>query len=149
MVPGEAEGPLTGGNLSLLVSTLGTPFEMDTNGKLLLIEDIGEAPYRVDSMLNQLRLAGKLQEAAGIIVGDFRNAEPDPKQPSLTLQQVFDDYFAELACPVITGFKIGHCLPHFAVPLGVHAYLSASKRSLTVEPGVKNDPRPEQNWRLP
>ncbi|RYG71314.1 LD-carboxypeptidase [Lentibacillus lipolyticus] len=145
---GEAQGPLVGGNLSLLVSTLGTAFEIDTKGKLLLIEDIGEAPYRVDSMLNQLRLAGKLQEAAGIIVGDFRDAEPDPKQPSLTLQQVFDDYLKRLDCPVVAGFKMGHCFPHVPVPLGARAYLSASGRSLTVEPGVQHDGRSAPERRL-
>ncbi|WP_171046323.1 S66 peptidase family protein [Lentibacillus cibarius] len=136
IVPGEAEGQLVGGNLSLLISTLGTAYEIDTKNKLLLVEDIGEAPYRVDSMLNQLRLAGKLDEAAGIIVGDFADAEPN-KGPSLSLEQVFNDYLANLSCPVMAGFKIGHCFPHFSVPLGAHAVLSTSAKTLTVEPGVQ------------
>ncbi|MGP4106141.1 S66 peptidase family protein [Virgibacillus sp. L01] len=137
LVPGEATGTLVGGNLSLLVSTLGTANEIDTSGKLLLLEDIGEEPYRVDAMLNQLKLAGKLTDTAGIIVGDFAKAEPKKEKPSLSLEQVFHDYFAYLKCPVMSGFKIGHCLPHFSVPLGTAAVLSTAKRSLTVEAGVK------------
>ncbi|MBP1948841.1 S66 peptidase family protein [Virgibacillus litoralis] len=137
LVPGEATGALVGGNLSLLISTLGTAYEIDTTGKLLLLEDIGEEPYRVDAMLNQLKLAGKLTDAAGIIVGDFAEAEPKKEKPSLSLEQVFHDYFADLQCPVMSGFKIGHCLPHFSVPLGTSAKLSTAKKTLTVDAGVK------------
>lgn len=136
IVPGVAEGELVGGNLSLLASTLGTPFEINTAGKLLLLEDIGEEPYRVDGMLNQLKLAGKLDEAAGIIAGDFADAEP-VLDPTLTMEQVFFDYFSGLNCPVLAGFKIGHCIPHFAVPLGVRASLSTYSKTLYIEPGVK------------
>lgn len=132
---GEATGELVGGNLSLLASTVGTPFEIDTKGKIVLLEDIGEEPYQVDGMLNQLKLAGKLSEAAGIVVGDFADAEPKLKR-SLTLEQVFNHYFNSLKVPVMSGFKIGHCLPHFAVPLGVDATLSTAAKTLTVVPGV-------------
>ncbi|WP_205599186.1 S66 peptidase family protein [Oceanobacillus halotolerans] len=132
---GDAEGILVGGNLSLVVSTLGTPYEIDTKDKLLLLEDIDEEPYRVDSMLNQLRLAGKLQEAAGIVVGDFAKAEAQ-MDLSLSLEEVFHDYFSKLDCPVLEGFQIGHCLPHIAVPLGAPANLSTKKKTLIVEPGV-------------
>ncbi|WP_176555858.1 S66 peptidase family protein [Virgibacillus ndiopensis] len=134
---GEASGELVGGNLSLLVSTLGTPHEINTKGKLVLIEDIGEEPYRVDAMLNQLKLAGKLQDAAGIIIGDFTKSEPKKEKPSLTLEQVFQEYLANLTCPVMSGFKIGHCVPHFAVPLGVPATLSTYKKILSIDAGVK------------
>lgn len=134
---GEAMGALVGGNLSLLVSTLGTPHEIDTKGKLLLLEDIGEVPYRVDAMLNQLKLSGKLDDAAGIIIGDFAHAKPKNDKPSLSLKQVFHEYLANLTCPVMSGFKIGHCFPHFSVPLGVEATLSTSKKSLVINSGVK------------
>lgn len=134
--PGETEGKVVGGNLSLLASTLGTPYEIDTKDSLLLIEDIGEEPYRVDGMLNQLRLAGKLQQANGIIIGDFAEAE-SKVNPSLSLEQVFIDVFNDFQGPVVGGFKIGHCLPHFSLPLGQNAILSAEERKLTVEPGVR------------
>ncbi|HLS09919.1 LD-carboxypeptidase [Lentibacillus sp.] len=136
IVPGKATAELTGGNLSLIISTLGTPFEINTNGKLLLLEDIGEEPYRIDSMLNQLKLAGKLNTAAGIVLGDFAEARPPEGKPSLSLEQVFDDYFAGLACPVMSGFKIGHCFPHFSLPLGEAATLNTLDKTLTVEAGV-------------
>ncbi|KHE67956.1 LD-carboxypeptidase [Halobacillus sp. BBL2006] len=133
---GKAEGEIVGGNLSLLVNTLGSAYELDTKGKLLLIEDIGEEPYRIDSFLSQLKLAGKLDEAAGVIVGDFSGSEPKKRDQSLTLEQVLDYYFSGLNKPVLSGFKIGHCLPHFAVPLGTKATLSSETKTLTIEPGV-------------
>ncbi|RKQ34362.1 S66 peptidase family protein [Oceanobacillus halophilus] len=135
LAPGEAEGQLVGGNLSLLNSTLGTPYEIDVKDKLLLIEDIGEEPYQVDSMLNQLKLSGKIEDANGIIVGDFAETETELTS-SLTLEQVFQEYFADLSIPVMSGFNIGHCFPHFAVPLGTKARLSTSRKTLEIEPGV-------------
>ncbi|GAA0605167.1 LD-carboxypeptidase [Virgibacillus siamensis] len=134
---GEVTGEIVGGNLSLLVSTLGTQYEIDTAGKILLLEDIGEAPYRIDGMLNQLMLAGKLEQATGIIVGDFAKCDPPEEKPSLTLQQVFHEYFADHEGPVVSGFKIGHCMPNFSLPFGVPATLSATKKSLVIEPGVE------------
>lgn len=73
MNPGIAEGSIIGGNLSLIADTLGTPYEIDLKGKILFIEEVGEEPYQIDRMLTQLRLAGKLKEAEGIILGDFNN----------------------------------------------------------------------------
>jgi len=133
---GVAQGELVGGNLSLLVSALGSKYEIDTRGKLLLIEDVDEEPYKVDAMLNQLRLAGKLQEAAGIVVGDFARAEPKKRKTTLTLEEVFQHYLGDLGKPVVSGFKIGHCEPHFAVPLGAEARLDGDGKTLTILPGV-------------
>ena len=125
LVDGEASGNLVGGNLSLLVSTLGTPFEIDTKGKILFIEDIHEEPYRVDSMMNQLKLSGKLEQA-----------EPKRK-PSLSMDEVFRHYCGSLSIPVMSGFKIGHCFPHFSIPLGAQASLSTYNKTLSISPGVK------------
>ncbi|WP_173917204.1 LD-carboxypeptidase [Halobacillus sp. Marseille-Q1614] len=133
---GEASGELVGGNLSLIVNSIGTPYEINTKGKLLLIEDVGEEPYRIDSFLSQLKLSGKLAEAAGIVVGDFKDAEPKKREDSLSLEEVFDHYFSGLDGPVLSGFKIGHCLPHYAVPLGPKAELSSKTKTLTIQPGV-------------
>lgn len=134
---GVAEGELVGGNLSLLCSGLGTKFEIDAKDKILLIEDIDEEPYRVDAMLNQLRMARKFDEVAGIVIGDFKNSEPKKPEKSLTLDQVFEDYFSELKVPVVKGFKIGHCEPHFSVPLGAKARLDGEAKTLTILPGVE------------
>lgn len=133
---GVASGELTGGNLSLLASGIGTKFEVNTKDKLLLIEDVGEEPYRVDNLLNQLRLAGKFSDAAGIVIGDFAKAEPK-KETSLTLDEVLRHYTADLGKPVVSGFKIGHCEPHFAVPFGMKARLDADGKTLTILPGVE------------
>ncbi|UQW96790.1 LD-carboxypeptidase [Rummeliibacillus sp. G93] len=135
-MPGQCQGELTGGNLSLLASSIGTPFELETFGKILMIEDIDEEPYRVDGMLNQLRLAGKLQGVAGIIIGDFSHAEPKRKE-SQTLDEVFGHYFDDLHVPIVKDVKIGHCQPHFAVPLGAHAFLDADERTFSIQPGVR------------
>ncbi len=134
---GMAQGELVGGNLSLLVSALGSKYEIDTRGQLLLIEDVNEEPYKVDSMLNQLRLAGKLHDAVGFVVGDFSKTEAKERKSTLTLEEVLKHYLGDLGKPVVSGFKIGHCQPHFAVPLGVEARLDADAKTLTILPGVK------------
>ncbi|WCK55569.1 LD-carboxypeptidase [Aneurinibacillus sp. Ricciae_BoGa-3] len=136
LVEGAVSGMLVGGNLTLIVSTLGTPYEIDTKGKLLLIEDVDEEPYRVDRMLNQLRLAGKLRDAAGIILGDFCNCAPSRRGESLTLEQVFADHIVSVGKPTVMGLNIGHCSPHFSVPLGVHAALDTAARTLAMDAGV-------------
>lgn len=137
LVGGVAQGELVGGNLSLIRSAIGTKFDLDVKGKILLIEDTDEEPYEVDEILNQLRLARKFDEAAGIVIGDFKNAAPKKYKPSLTLDQVFHDYFSDLKIPVVKGFKIGHCEPNFSVPLGALARLDGDAKTLTILPGVE------------
>lgn len=134
---GVAQGELVGGNLSLLASGIGTKFEVDTKGKLVLLEDVGVEPYGVDRLLNQLRMAGKLEDAAGFVVGDFADAAPKDQDESLTLDEVIDHYLRDLGKPVVKGFKIGHCEPHFAIPLGVEAKLDGDNRTLIILPGVE------------
>lgn len=133
---GEAYGKLVGGNLSLMTRSLGTPYEIDTRGKIILLEDIGEEPYKVDAMLNQLKLAGKLSNIAGVVIGDFAKAEPKEK-PSLSLNDVFSHYFSNLSIPVMADFKIGHCEPNFSLPLGVPAHLSTYYKTLKISPAVR------------
>lgn len=126
LVPGEAEGLLLGGNLSLLCKLLGTPHLPDLSGAILFLEDIGEKPYQVDGMLAQLQLAGVLDGLAGIVFGGFTGADPDPDKPSLTMSQVFEDYVSDLGIPVATGLRYGHYPDKVAIPIGVRAHLSAS-----------------------
>lgn len=130
---GIAEGKIIGGNLSLIAATIGTPYEIDTKGKLLFIEDIDERPYRVDRMLTQLRLAGKLEQCSGIILGDFNNCVPDEGEESLTLMEVFMDIIKPLGKPTIYNFKAGHCEPKITVPFGVEAILNAKERKLIIK----------------
>ncbi|MBA9025107.1 S66 peptidase family protein [Peribacillus huizhouensis] len=135
-IPGEASGLLIGGNLSLLVSTLGTEFEIDTKDKLLFIEDIHEEPRSVDRMLNQLYMCGKLSDATGILVGNFKECEPSHSL-SLTLAEVLQHYMKLANKPAVSGFQIGHCTPHVAIPLGTFSKLDASNRKVIIESGVK------------
>ena len=136
LVPGSAEGSLVGGNLSLLSSSMGTPFEIDTEGKVLLIEDINEEPRAVDRMLNQLYMAGKLHKSAGILIGDFNNCIPE-RELSLTLEEVIKHYIKLAGRPALKGFNMGHCSPHIGVPFGTTARMNTEEKTLFVENGIK------------
>ncbi|SEJ53273.1 muramoyltetrapeptide carboxypeptidase [Bhargavaea ginsengi] len=132
---GSARGQLIGGNLSLIASSIGTKFAPSFEGKLLLIEDTDEEPYRTDGMLTQLRQSGVLDRVAGIVIGDFKY--PKNHKGDFFYEEVFKDFFEGFGKPVVSGFRIGHCQPHFAVPLGVEAYLDADAKTLTILPGVE------------
>jgi muramoyltetrapeptide carboxypeptidase len=125
MVSGKAKGRIIGGNLSLIAATMGTPYEIDTKGKLLLLEDIDEYTYSIDRMLTQLRLGGKLTDCEGIILGDFKNCNPQYENFDHTLMQVFSDIILETKKPTIYNFMAGHCTPKITIPLGVEAILDA------------------------
>lgn len=127
---GCASGAIIGGNLSLVAASIGTKYEIDTKDKLLFLEDIDEEPYRVDRMLSQLRLAGKLDECKGVILGDFNNCTPKSYNPSLSLMEVFQDIIVPAGKPTIYNFKSGHCKPMITIPLGVKAVLNADECSL-------------------
>ena len=133
---GRGRGPLTGGNLTMLSTSLGTPYEVDTRGKLLVIEDIGEAPYRVDRMLNQLRLAGKFEQCNGIVVGQFVDCDPKNPADKFTWQRALEDQTARLVKPVVRGFAIGHIRDKVTLPFGCVAELDGSARTLTMLEGA-------------
>lgn len=126
---GTAQGVLVGGNLSLLVSTLGTPYEIDTRDKILLLEDIDEPPYRVDRMLTQLHLAGKLQVARGIVCTDFAKSTA-AKENGWTVLDVVQERLSAIPVPSFYGLPIGHCFPNFTVQIGGEVRLHASLRIL-------------------
>ncbi|GEK34911.1 S66 peptidase family protein [Kurthia sibirica] len=136
-VGGQVTAEVVGGNLSLIANGIGTPFQLDVAGKILLIEDVGEEPYRVDCMLNQLRQAGMLDQLTGVIIGDFSEAQPKKQQETLELDDVFSHYFSPLHIPVVSEVKIGHCQPHFAIPLGVEATIDADEPKITFQAGVR------------
>ncbi|NPC92270.1 LD-carboxypeptidase [Bacillus sp. WMMC1349] len=136
VVPGDAKGRLIGGNLALLVTTLGTRFEIDTRGKLFFIEDIDEEPYQIDRMLNQLKMAGKFADAAGILLCDFHNCLPKKREESLSLKEIIHDHITPFEKPTLSGFKIGHCSPNIAIPIGAEGLLNTEKKQLTITPGV-------------
>lgn len=132
LVPGVARGRLTGGNLSLIVTLMGTPYEIDTDGAVLFLEDIDEKPYRIDRYLSQLRLGGKLEGVAAVILGQFTNCAADPEDDSLTLAEVFQDYFADLGVPVLSNFSAGHTDLNATLPLGVMVEVNADAGTVTL-----------------
>ena len=218
LVEGKSTGRIIGGNLSLIVRTIGTPYEIDLKNKILFIEDTGEKLYKIDFLINQLKQSKKLDELAGVVIGDFNDVFIEDKeilnkfyedekptqqnvenereknkqnkyvqkqnvskeiyekkgnleennehqlvknetttishQNQLKLQmdksaihrqqleqqllnQLFYHYFKDLQIPVMSGFKIGHCFPNFAIPFGAHAKLCTRNKQLIIEPGVK------------
>ncbi len=129
LAPGKAKGRLIGGNLSLLTSAIGTPFDMDTKGKILFMEDVDESSYRIDRMLTQLAQAGKLEDAAGFILGAWTNCEAQGED-AIPLQMVFDEIIKPLHKPTLMNLRCGHCLPTISMPLGVMAELDADERTI-------------------
>ncbi len=124
--PGAAEGRLVGGNLSIIASLLGTPYELRTADRLFFFEDVDEEPYKIDRMLNQLALAGKLRAAAGIIVGRCVDCERGGRMKrSFALAEVLDHWLSPLGIPVIYGLPIGHEREKLTLPIGVRARLEA------------------------
>jgi muramoyltetrapeptide carboxypeptidase len=136
---GVAEGPIVGGNLSLLANLMGTPYEPDFTGAIVFLEDVGEAPYRIDRMLTQMLLSGKLQKANGVIIGECADCVPTkPDAPSLLLEEVFTELIAPLQVPAFYGLPIGHGRHKAVIPMGVQARMDADSARLTIlESGVK------------
>jgi muramoyltetrapeptide carboxypeptidase len=127
--PGQAVGEMIGGCLSLLVTTLGTPYEIDTRGKLLFIEDVGESPYRIERMLTHLKMAGKLDQLAGLVFGDFAQCEGAGPRG---INEIIADIFYDAAYPVVTGMRAGHGRENLALPFGVQMRLDGAGPSLAL-----------------
>jgi muramoyltetrapeptide carboxypeptidase len=128
---GRAQGPLTGGCLTLLCRSLGTPYEVDTRGKILVIEDVNEPPYKVDGMLWQLRAAGKFKDVKGVIVGEMVGCGKGPAAKRW-LDESFREVFSEGGFPVVTNFPLGHGREMWTLPLGVDATLDAENLTLSL-----------------
>jgi len=126
LAPGRAEGPLVGGNLSVLASLAGTPWWPDFEGALLLLEDHGEYPFRLDRHLAQLANAGALERVAGVLLGHFPACdEPDPAKSTFRAAELFEQWFGPLGVPVVAGLPVGHATPRIALPIGGRARLEA------------------------
>ena len=132
LFPGKATGRIVGGNLALVVALMGTPYEIDTNENILLLEDINEQPYRIDRALSQLKLAGKLDALAGILLGQFTQCEAPPNDKSQTLEEVFQDYFAKLGIPILQNYPTGHCRDNATLPLNTEVEMDANERRIKV-----------------
>lgn len=137
LVAGEARGPITGGCLSVVVTSLGTPWEIETEGKILFLEDVNEKPYRIDRMLRHLLLAGKFEGMRGIIFGAMRACSPEPDDEPLA--QMILRVLEGLHLPIVLGFPSGHVHQgNITLPFGVPAVLHAEEGGmrLQVEPAT-------------
>jgi muramoyltetrapeptide carboxypeptidase len=137
---GRAEGPLTGGCLSIVAATLGTKHELDAKDKILFFEDVDEKPHRIDRYLTQLILADKLREAKGIIFGTFtrcRYLKRDAYEKyGVTLMDIIRDRIVPLNIPCVFGLQFGHVAKKLTIPAGGHAVLDATTGSVIIEPTV-------------
>ncbi len=134
LVPGTAEGPLVGGNLSVFTRLLGTPYLPPLRGAVLLLEDVGERPYRLDRMWTHLKLAGVFSQVAGLALGTFTGCEE--KDAGYSAEQVLADLAKETGLPCALGFPIGHGTENVPVPLGARVRLEASSRRLEFKEGL-------------
>jgi muramoyltetrapeptide carboxypeptidase len=132
--PGMAEGLLVGGCLSAMVSMLGTPYAVETRGRLLFLEDVNEKPFRIDRMLTQLRQAGALDAVAGVIFGEMSGCSAAPDE-RVSVRDVITEAFAGARYPVAFGLPSGHGLGTVTLPLGIRARLAGERLTL-LEPPV-------------
>lgn len=132
----RAEGPLVGGSLSLIVASLGTPWEIDTRGAILLIEEVGERPYRIDRMLQQLAAAKKLEGLVGIACGSLTSCE-DPRYPAPTAEAVVREVCESLGLPWVMGLPFGHASRNLPWAYGVRGAIDGEHRKVSIlEQGV-------------
>ncbi len=133
LIGGQVEGELAGGCLCLLARACGSHFAPDFRNKIVLIEDVGEAVYRADRDLMQLKNAGLLDQAAGFVIGSITGWQKQESEPPVnTPQALWQDYFGALGKPVVTGFPFGHEPDPLMIPLGIRARLDADARTLTL-----------------
>ncbi len=137
---GIAQGKLVGGNLALICSLIGTPWQLDTKDKILLLEDINEEPYKVDRMLRQLKYCGLLSSPAGVILATWEKCST--KQSTLSLEQIFNDYFLDSPYPVFAGYPSGHIDGQLTLPLNALVEINASEKQLILLESPVNYPIP-------
>ena len=127
---GIASGQLVGGNLSLVAALMGTPWEVDTRGKIFLLEDIHEELYRVDRMLSTLDLGGKFADAAAVVFGYCSDCPVDG--PSLSLEEILREHLEDLGVPVMSGYAFGHIREMLTLPIGMEASVDTDAGTLTI-----------------
>jgi muramoyltetrapeptide carboxypeptidase len=121
--PGQAKGPLVVTNLTVATHLIGTPWMPDLRGAILVLEDVGEAPYRVDRMLTQWRSAGLLQQLSGVACGRFSWEKDDILPGDFTMEEILEERLGDLGVPLVVDLPLGHGLPNMALPLGAEAQI--------------------------
>ena len=130
--PGKATGRLIGGNLTLLASLMGTPYELESDGAIVFAEDVREEVYRIDRMLTQLALGGKFANMAGFAFGRCT----DCRATTFSLEDILRDRFGAGPAPAVSGLSFGHIEQKLTIPIGVRATLDADAGTLTVDEGA-------------
>ncbi len=130
---GVVSAELIGGNLSILSSLMGTKYEPDTKGKILFLEDIDEYLYHTDRMMNQLKLSGKLEQLAGLVVGDFTGMKDNESPFGKTVEEIILDSVSEYNFPVAFGFPAGHDKKNLALAFGEKWELNVSEKNSTLK----------------
>jgi len=123
---GRAQGPIIGGNLTTLCHLLGTPFQAGFKDQILLFEDRGEAPYRIDRMVSQMKLAGCFEGIAGLVLGSFEDCGTQDG-----IYQIFKEHFQDTPIPILAGFDIGHGKQNMTIPFGIEAVLDTDQQVLS------------------
>ena len=134
LIEGRATGTIIGGNLAVFSSLCGTPYMPYIKGKIMILEDIGEEPYRLDRMLNQLRQNFQLNELAGIVLGQFTNCEPKDPSRSLSLEDTIRQAFQDLTIPVLYNYSFGHVTHLCSFPIGAQMEMDTYTGKLTIWP---------------
>jgi len=137
IVPGVAEGVLAGGCLTLLAALAGTPWQPDFSGCIVFLEEVGEAPYRIDRLLWQLRHAGLFDGVRGIVFGQFTGCKAQRARSSRSLTDILREHARTLALPSMTGLAVGHGRRARAIPIGYHAEMNTRAAELRVRPHTK------------
>ena len=134
---GQASGPLMGGNLSMVSALAGTPYAADFRDSILFIEEVNEAPYRIDRWLTQLDLSVGLGKAAALMIGICDQCGGADEDITLTLDQTLDIHLQPLTVPAVSGYSFGHIRNQFTIPVGVRATLDTGRQTVTLlEPAV-------------
>ncbi len=127
---GTVTGQIISGNLAMICALLGTDFLPDFAGAILVLEEVGEDPFRIDRMLSQMRLAGLLSQVAGLVLGQFSGCRADEGKDSLTIEQIFAELTGGLSIPILANLPYGHVPVSYSVPLGVLGRLDSKSGSL-------------------
>ncbi len=137
LTSGVATGPLMGGNLSMVAALSGTPYAGDYRGSILFLEEVNEAPYRIDRWMTQLDLATDFSKTAALLVGVCDKCGPEEGDQSLTLDETLDLHLKPSIVPAVSGYSIGHIRNQFTIPMGIRARLDTAAQTVTLlEPGV-------------
>ena len=138
VTPGTARGRLVGGNLTVFTTIIGSPYVPDLSNRVLFLEDVNEAPYRIDRMITQLKLAGMLDRVRAVIWGTCSGCDPGEGFSSLTIEDVLADHIKPLGVPAWHGAMIGHVESQFTLPIGVEVEVDAERGTIRMlEPAVR------------